>query len=219
MEHASRKNKSQTTDLVRRFRSKAEHVSAIVEVVDDVASALDYAVEICTLKEACTLLPSGCEADLSAKAQTLCDEKPAKVIAAPDLNPSHGESLASLCRAAGIHLVTQGLRSHLGGIDIGLTWARYGIADTGTLVIDSTDEDLRLATMISEIHVAMLPIAAIRDSSTDLEKELRARMQGSASYLAMITGASRTADIERVLALGVHGPLELHILLVGEEHV
>ena len=92
--------------------------------------------------------------------------------------------------------------------------ADYGIAETGTLVIDSTSEELRLATMVSEVHVAVLPINRLRATSLDLEKELLQTMGTGPNYWAFITGASRTADIERVLALGVHGPLELHILLM-----
>ena len=44
-----------------------------------------------------------------------------------------------------------------------------------------------------------------------------AQMAQGASYLSFISGASRTADIERGLALGVHGPLELHILILEDK--
>jgi L-lactate dehydrogenase complex protein LldG len=84
-------------------------------------------------------------------------------------------------------------------------------------VIDSSSEDVRLATMISEVHVAVLPAGRIRKTSYDLEAELRDRFGTAPNYYAFITGASRTADIERVLALGVHGPLELHILVLEED--
>jgi L-lactate dehydrogenase complex protein LldG len=104
----------------------------------------------------------------------------------------------------------------LSGIDIGLTFIDYGNAETGTLVIDSSSEDVRLSTMVSEIHIGILPKSKIRPSAYDLENELQETMQTAPSYLAFITGASRTADIERVLALGVHGPLELHILLLED---
>jgi L-lactate dehydrogenase complex protein LldG len=208
----------QNSEVIKLFRYKAEQVSAIVQDVHHFEEAIAYAVDICRKKEACTLLPSGCEFDLSDKAEDLCQGKPAKIIAATDLNKPHQEILASHCEKSGIQVITNGLRKHLGGVDIGLTWAQCGIAETGTLVIDSTNEDLRLATMVSEIHIAMLPVAEVYNSAADYQDQFRAKMKNTGNYLAMITGASRTADIERVLALGVHGPLELHIVLVKENH-
>lgn len=207
-----------TTELIKSFRSKAEQVSAVVRQVADVEAAIAYVMEACHQKEACTFIPSGCETDLSAKAQSLCERKGAKLIAAPDLSTRHMDLLMVQCGKMGIQTVSHGLRNYLSGIDIGLTWAQFGIAETGTLVIDSTDEDLRLATMISEIHVAMLPVTRICETAADIERQLQFGMKDDGNFTAMITGASRTADIERVLALGVHGPLELHILLIEGTH-
>ncbi|MDP4727025.1 MAG: lactate utilization protein, partial [Desulfobacterales bacterium] len=164
----------------------------------------------------CQLLISGCDDFLSPEAEALCDLKQEKIIAAPALPPGQAEILKELCADRGLRLVTDGLRQHLSGIDIGLTFIDYGIAETGTLVLDSSNEDVRLSTMVSEIHIGILPKSKIRPSAYDLEKELQETMQTAPSYLAFITGASRTADIERVLALGVHGPLELHILLLED---
>jgi L-lactate dehydrogenase complex protein LldG len=135
-------------------------------------------------------------------------------MAAPNLDASSLEILQGLCRERNIALITQGLHAHLGGIDLGLTLAEFGLAETGSIVQDSAQEDLRLASMISEIHVALLPASRIHESSFDLQQQLQKIFSRPAAYLAFITGASRTADIERVLTLGVHGPLELQILIL-----
>ncbi|MFZ1983038.1 MAG: lactate utilization protein, partial [Desulfatitalea sp.] len=163
--------------------------------------------------EACELLAAGCGEPLSPAAEALCNRKQSKTMAAPGLAPEAWARLKDMYRQQGILLTDGSLRNHLAGIDIGVTLADYGIAETGTLVIDSSSEAVRLATMISEIHVAILPISRIRNNAYELERELTAYMHTPSNYLAFITGASRTADIERVLAIGVHGPLALHILL------
>ncbi|MFH1980212.1 MAG: lactate utilization protein [Pseudomonadota bacterium] len=202
--------------LTDSFRAAAEKVSAIVAPVATMADAISYAVNLCDAKEACQLLVSGCESPLSAPAENLCDLKQQKVMAAPGMPADRFEAMAAQCRDKGILLIQEGLRNHLAGIDIGFTIADFGIAETGTLVIDSSSEAIRLATMVSEVHVAVLPREKIRATAVDLERELEAFMAAAPDYLAFITGASRTADIERVLALGVHGPLELHILILEE---
>jgi L-lactate dehydrogenase complex protein LldG len=198
------------------FKEKAELVSAIVTDVKTPEDAFDYAVDLCERKEACQLLISGCDRPLSPKAEDLCEEKQQKIIAAPGLPDSQIEAFGERCKAKGLELVTSELRKYLAGIDIGFTFVDYGIAETGTLVLDSSNEDLRLATMISEVHIAVLPRSRLRENAYDLEQELSKNMLSYPNYTAFITGASRTADIERVLAIGVHGPLELHILVLED---
>ncbi len=204
-------------NLVATFTKKAELVSAVVHTVKSLKEAFEYTVDICEKKEACRLLASGCEEGLSEKAEGLCETKTGKIIAAPGLLKKEFSQLGTLCKKKDFELVEKDLRDHLAGIDIGFTKVNHAIAETGTLVVDSSSEDLRLATMISEIHVAVLPVSGIFETSYDQEEAQQRLMGKVPAYTAFITGASRTADIERVLALGVHGPLELHILLLEDK--
>ncbi|WP_462324946.1 LutC/YkgG family protein [Desulfoplanes sp.] len=205
------------SEVIQQFQTKAEAVSAIVSSVPSLDGAFAYTVDLCANKEACQILASGCEEDLSAGAEDLCELKEwGKIIAAPGLAQDDLDRLVPMAREQGISVIREDMRKQLGGIDIGLTLCDYGIAETGTLVLDSSSEELRLATMISEVHVAVIPASKIKGSSAEIIEELETMMQNNPNYLAFITGASRTADIERVLALGVHGPLELHILILED---
>jgi len=203
----------ETKTLAALFREKAGAVSAVVSEVASLSDALAYAVDLCAKKEACQLLLAGCGEPLSDPAAGLCATATDKIIAAPELAPGLFQELETRAREKGITVLGGGMRQHLGGVDVGFTLADWGIAETGTLVLRSGNEDFRLATMICEVHVAVLPLSRLRGTSKDLEPELAKMLAETPSYTAFVTGASRTADIERVLALGVHGPLELHILL------
>jgi L-lactate dehydrogenase complex protein LldG len=86
-----------------------------------------------------------------------------------------------------------------------------GIAATGTLLTDATAVDRRLVSTLPPIHVAILPTAAI---VPDIAAAFATVDPGRSAYLSMITGPSRTADIERVLTIGVHGPARLVILCI-----
>ena len=105
------------------------------------------------------------------------------------------------------------------GVDggaVGVARAAKGIAQTGTCIVVADDEKLRLDTMLPEVSVILLDRADILPDLPSAAPFLREQQtQGRASYVSFITGPSRTADIERVSAIGVHGPLELHIVLIG----
>jgi L-lactate dehydrogenase complex protein LldG len=101
------------------------------------------------------------------------------------------------------------------GAAAGVTGANFAIADTGTLVLESTDETVRLATTLPERHFALLdPRKIVADGLAAVEPLEAFHRSAPRNYLAYISGPSRTADIERVLTIGVHGPRELHILLI-----
>ena len=97
----------------------------------------------------------------------------------------------------------------------GVTFCNFAMADTGTVVLESTDEDIRLATTLSECHFVIVDPKKILADNLAASAPMTAMHRGSEPcFVAYITGPSRTADIERVLTIGCHGPRELHILVV-----
>jgi L-lactate dehydrogenase complex protein LldG len=94
---------------------------------------------------------------------------------------------------------------------VGVTEFDWGLAATGTLAQDATDPGLRLASMLPQTHVALVRAGAVLP---DLECLLARIDPRRVRYLACVTGPSRTADIERVLTIGVHGPRKLVVVAV-----
>lgn len=178
-------------NLLQLLREKASAVQVVVREIDDLTQACRYAVDLTKGQGGATL-------------------------AAPGWDPGSLPVLQDLCREANLELVTENLREQAQRLHTGLTLADFGIAETGTLVLESSSEDRRLATMLTETHVAVLPTSRLQPDAWAIEEELHGFMESPPRYLAFITGASRTADIERVLTLGVHGPLELHLLLLKD---
>ena len=99
------------------------------------------------------------------------------------------------------------------GARFGISQVEWALADTGTLVQDSSAVEQRLVSSLTEIHIALVPTGGLLPDLPSLLERLR---PDQSSYIAMITGPSRTADIERVLTIGVHGPGRLVIVFVDE---
>ncbi|HEY3309980.1 MAG TPA: lactate utilization protein [Desulfuromonadaceae bacterium] len=95
----------------------------------------------------------------------------------------------------------------------GISQVEWALADTGTLVQDSSAVEQRLVSSLPGIHIALTPTANILADMPTLLTRVHPK---DSAYIAMITGASRTADIERVLTIGVHGPERLVIVFVDE---
>lgn len=95
---------------------------------------------------------------------------------------------------------------------VGISQVDGAMAEIGTLVQDATAIDKRLVSMLPEIHLAILDTNTIVADMPSWIAQTDATKIGG--YMSMITGPSRTADIERVLTIGVHGPRRLVICCV-----
>ena len=96
---------------------------------------------------------------------------------------------------------------------IGISEMDWGLANTGTLVQDSTQAEQRLVSTLPDIHIALIATERIL---ADLPAVLTKVNPERSGYITMITGPSRTSDIERVLTIGVHGPVRLIIAALDE---
>ena len=105
------------------------------------------------------------------------------------------------------------LREAAFAADAGVTSADFGVAETGTLALLAAPGQGRTISLLPPVHVAVL-------HSRDIVFELAALLGKVAergeppSALTFITGPSRTGDIEQTLTVGVHGPGELHVVVI-----
>jgi L-lactate utilization protein LutC len=99
--------------------------------------------------------------------------------------------------------------------DAGVTGAQWGVAETGTLVLESDRERHRLASLVPPLHVAVLEAKNIRHTLGEVLHTLGERgADALGRTITLVTGPSRTSDIELTLAIGVHGPGELYVVIV-----
>jgi len=103
--------------------------------------------------------------------------------------------------------------------DLGISGANMAVAETGSLVIVTNEGNGRLVSTLPPVHLAFVGYEKIIPGLTDsaLVLKLLSRSAGGGkmtAYVSYITGPSRTMDIEKTLVWGVHGPEEVHIVLV-----
>ena len=102
--------------------------------------------------------------------------------------------------------------------DLGVTGAQWGVAETGTLVLESDAERHRLASLVPSAHVAIIESRNVRQTLGEVLQAINDRgAEGLSRAVTFITGPSRTSDIELTLAIGVHGPAELYVVIIEGE--
>ncbi|MFT3746520.1 MAG: lactate utilization protein [Pyrinomonadaceae bacterium] len=104
-------------------------------------------------------------------------------------------------------------RDFLFDSDLGITSAQWAIAETGTLVLEAEKEDHRLISLVPPVHICLLEASRIRQT---LGEVLELAGSNLGHTITFVTGASRTSDIELTLAIGVHGPGELHVIILAD---
>ncbi len=98
-------------------------------------------------------------------------------------------------------------------VDAGFTSVRCAIADTGSLVLWPSPEEPRLLSLVPPLHVALLSAASIRDTLLSVMRD-EGWAKGLPPNALLVSGPSKTADIEQTLAYGVHGPKRLVVVVV-----
>lgn len=118
------------------------------------------------------------------------------------------DEFARNAEAAGFHV-------HRGEVpqieDAGVSQALYGLADTGSVVLAASPGEPRARSLLPVVHVSLLQEDRILPGLAALFEAVGDDLP---SALAIVTGPSRSADIEQRLAVGVHGPGEVHVVLL-----
>jgi L-lactate dehydrogenase complex protein LldG len=98
-------------------------------------------------------------------------------------------------------------------IDFAITGARAGLAESGSLVLWPTPEEPRLMSLVPPLHIALLEADRLFENFAELISA-ESWAEGMPTNALLVSGPSKTADIEQTLAFGIHGPKELITLIL-----
>ena len=193
-------------DLLLQLRASAERAGAVVLVARSIEEATESVVSIVRNIEARSVVRSGhdvldrlgIDAALAAAGVEVTES------AAP--------------RGGGAKSGREELRYLAARADVGITGVDYAIAETGSCVIVPRPGVSRAVSLLPPVHVAVVEAGRVLPSLDELfvlrrNDFLHGKM---GSYMNIITGPSRSADIEYTIVKGVHGPGEVHLVLLDE---
>jgi L-lactate dehydrogenase complex protein LldG len=98
-------------------------------------------------------------------------------------------------------------------LDIGVTGAIAGLAESGSVVLAHGEGRPRMASIVPEVHIALLEVDRLARTLAHWAHE-NPQSASNTTNLVIVTGPSRTGDIEQTLNLGVHGPRHVHIVMI-----
>lgn len=143
------------------------------------------------------------QAELARALQELLRTHPGPACAAPSLRALHSAWPAEL--------VTPSEPAAVARAELGVCAAELAIAETGSVLLGESELLERLVSMLPPVSIVLLALDRLVASLDDAAAYLRSKTARSC-YVSFVTGPSRTADIELVHTIGVHGPGELHII-------
>lgn len=146
---------------------------------------------------------------------SLAEERNAKRIVRWDIEELEALGVDESLEEAGTEVVLwrdlEDFREAAASADIGITTAEWAIAETGSLMLSGGPGKGRSVTLLPPIHVAVIPVDRVLGT---VPEAIGKYSDAVPANLCFHTGPSRTGDIEMTLAIGVHGPGEVHVLLV-----
>jgi L-lactate dehydrogenase complex protein LldG len=98
-------------------------------------------------------------------------------------------------------------------VDVGITGAEAGLAESGSIVLLHGEGRPRMASLAADVHIALIEVERIDRTLAHWARE-NPTLVTETTNLVLVTGPSRTGDIEQQLNLGVHGPRHVHIVMI-----
>jgi len=184
-------------ELLTQFESEVTRIGGRFRRALSVESALQYIDEVASARQARRIIAWKAQVIDDTGARKKLEEKGVEF-----LTETPGREFIATAAAA----------------DVGVSGVDYALADTGTLVLLARRGQARSISLLPPVHIAVMKPEQVVSGLSDLFPLVRAAARDEnrdlSSAITFITGPSRTADIELTLVVGVHGPQQLHVVLL-----